>query len=1019
MSHKIKIKFESNQEHQRIAVDSVVNLFKDFSQEQNVNEMGSELTPNVSHEFIFEEDWLHGNLLQVQDSNNISKSISLDFDDGFMLEGVSYDSWRYPAFTVEMETGTGKTYAYFKTIHELKKNYGFRKFIIVVPSVAIYEGVVKTYEITKEHFKTLYGNETFNLIQYDSRQINKVKDFSFNPYITIMVMTIDAFNGIKNNIYKPTEKLPGEKKPFEYIQETRPILILDESQNYRSKKSKEALRTLKPLLALNYSATPGDRPNLIYRLTPVDALRMNLVKKIQVEGVTEQHNLNDPNLSLILEEVGRKANGIRATVKAFVFRDGHISQKSIELKKGDDLSKKTNNPDFNGFIVDDIHITKKELTFTNESVLSLGTQQSISLSKQEIFRIQIEQTIKYHFERQKALRKRGIKVLSLFFIDKVDNFIQDDGIIKVLFDNAFEMIKQNDTHFKKLNAEDVRGHYFAKKKEKSGEEVFIDTALDDEKKNQNDKEAEKAAYNLIMKDKETLLNFSENKSFIFAHSALREGWDNPNVFQICTLNTSTSESRKRQEIGRGLRLCVNQNGERVMEDGVNILTVVANESYEKYCENLQKEYRDNGDTGPTNPSNARRKDAERNDNIYRKQEFRNFWTKLCQKTDYTIKVDTPVLIDDCIKLLNSPNTSFPDTHIIISRGKFVITHFVLKLIKVQVGLAQIKIDITDTEGQSKSFTQWYKVGDDVARKLKEPRLSGFKVVEINEDSIDSEVIFGNDKTLTIGDDLFFDSEKGQQVGSVTKQEAQTNYPVFNLIDRTSKELGITRPSVLKIFRGLQEERKLHIFKNPEGFASIFISKIRETLANHIASKIEYSLLNDIDTYDMEELFPKKKKFAQRELIPGSTNSLYDQIQTDSDVERNFVINRLIEDDENGNLVVYFKFPASFKIKIPKIIGNYNPDWGIIRFAPGKKTSIQLVRETKGSMNPNLLQYPNEKRKIDCAKKHFKTITIDYRQVTDQIPNWFLPDDGFDRTDQISIAAEPVEEYKTTKKNKKS
>ncbi|MEQ8192785.1 MAG: DEAD/DEAH box helicase family protein, partial [Candidatus Eremiobacterota bacterium] len=293
---KIKFKFDPNQEHQIKAVNSVVKLFDGFSQELIKSNLFTELVPNIGLYEEFDTMWLSGNLNDIQEQNNLSKNPNLVYDDGSMLEGVNPDSHRFPCFTVEMETGTGKTYAYLRTVYELKKHYGFRKFIIVVPSVAIYEGIIKAFEITKEHFKTLYGNETTVLIKYDGQNISCVKNFAVSPYITLMVITIDSFNGAKNKIYKVTEKLPGGKKPYEYIQDTRPILILDEPQNYLSPKSREALRTLKPLFGLNYSATPVEKPNPVYRLTPVDAFKMNLVKKIQVEGITEEQNVNDKNL---------------------------------------------------------------------------------------------------------------------------------------------------------------------------------------------------------------------------------------------------------------------------------------------------------------------------------------------------------------------------------------------------------------------------------------------------------------------------------------------------------------------------------------------------------------------------------------------------------------------------------------------------------------------------------------------------------------------------------------------------
>lgn len=1011
INETIKFKFDPNQEHQKIAVNSVVKLFDGFSQELIkpglLKEL--ELAPNIGIYDDFESMWLLSNLNDIQEHNNLLRSHNLVYDDGSMLEGVSPDSHRFPCFTVEMETGTGKTYAYLRTVYELKKHYGFCKFIIVVPSIAIYEGIIKAFKITTDHFNTLYGNETTVFIKYDGQNISYVKNFAVSPYITIMVITIDSFNKSANKIYKVTEKLPGGKKPYEYIQDTRPILILDEPQNYLSAKSREALRTLKPLFGLNYSATPVEKPNPLYRLTPVDAFKMNLVKKIQVEGVTEEQNVNDKNLSLIIESISRDTSGINARVRAYVNKNGTIVQKTINLKKGDNLYQKTDNPDFEGFFVDELNMQTNQITFTNGSVLSSGGQQSISLSKQEIFRVQIEQAIRYHFTRQQLLRDKGIKVLTLFFIDRVDNYVQENGIIKTLFDNAFNKLKYSDPEFAKFEASQVREGYFAKKKDKKGHEIFIDTPLLEKSKKEDDKKAEKEAYELIMKKKEQLLSFSEKVSFIFAHSALREGWDNPNVFQICTLNTTKSETKKRQEVGRGLRLCVNQDGERVMDEGVNILTIVANESYEEYCNNLQQNYTETGDIEPPKPTNARRKQVERNDDVFFRQEFKKFWDELTQKTEYIINIDTDKLITECIEILNRTE-DFPKTQIVITRGEFIISQFNIKLIKVlDNSSAKIEVSISDTSGQTSTSTNIYKTGDDISRRLKDKRLAGYKIVEIEEKGLESTVKFGNGADLTYNSPVHFDSEKGQDIERVTENRSQTTYPVFNLIDRTYKEVGLTRSTIIKIFKGIKEEKKTNIFTNPEGFASIFITKIRETLANHIAENIEYRLNGKTEELDLEELFPKNKEFAQKEIIGASRNSLYNQIQIDSDVEKNFVNNRLIRDDEKGNIIAYFKFPAGFKIKMPKIIGNYNPDWGIIRklqleqteqtgmfvkeekslYSTGNdRNTMNLVRETKGSINPASLQYPNEKRKIDCAQKHFNTLQISYKQITDKIADWW-------------------------------
>jgi type III restriction enzyme len=492
-----------------------------------------------------------------------------------------------------------------------------------------------------------------------------------------------------------------------------------------------------------------------------------------------------------------------------------------------------------------------------------------------------------------------------------------------------------------------------------------------------------------MQEKEKLLSFSEKTAFIFAHSALREGWDNPNVFNICLLKdpvyeTTNQKNTRRQELGRGLRIAVNQNGERVQDETVNILTVVCPESFEKYVKSLQEEYEQTGDVVPPAPSKAKREKAKRNDDIYRSVDFRAFWNNLSKQTEYALNIDTPELITSCSERLNSSSVTFPEPQIVITRGEFVISNYTFSLLDAKVGYAKIKLSIADVKGRNDVYEQWCPVGYDFGRKSKDVNLNGFKIVQIEQDANNPVLHFGNGVKLYKDQPHAFSGNPDVVEHQRSVQQAQETYPVFNLIDRASKALGLTRPTIIAIFKNLHDARKEKIFINPEGFASIFIKEVKEQLANHVAERIEYKLTNDLQQYQLDSLFPVEKDFPQRELIPGSAHSLYDQIQTDSDVERNFVQFRVQEDDKKGNVIAYFKFPASFKIRIPKIIGNYNPDWGIIRFSDDGQTKVQLVRETKGTMNPNLLQFPNEKRKIDCAKKHFKAIGVKYRQVNDQI-----------------------------------
>lgn len=977
MSQKIKIKFEDKQEHQLHAIESTVNIFTGLPKSETGFQMGDDIIPNLGPYAALDEKWILANLNDVRIKNKMQENLfSLEMEEGFELDGVSLDSWRFPNFTVEMETGTGKTYVYLRSIMELRKNYGFRKFIVVVPSIAIYEGVIKNLEMTKSHFQTLYDNERIHLTPYDGQNLSKLRAFASSSFTEVMVITIDSFNRKSNNIFKATEKLPGERKPYQYIQETRPILILDEPQNMESALAKSALRTLHPLFALRYSATHRTSPNLFYRLTPIEAFKRNLVKKIQVYGVKEEQNFNQ--YLLALEKI--ESYGLKAKIKTHININGEMREAELEIKKGDDLYDKTHLDAYKnqGFIVEEVDRKNGIVLFRNQKKLSVN--EPAGLSKPEIFKMQIEETIERHMQTQEELKKKNIKVLSLFFIDRVANYTDDkNGIIRKTFDEAFTKIKKKYDHFKKMDAELVRSAYFAKKKLKTGGEEAIDTNGE----NEEQRKLEKEAFHLIMQDKEHLLSFDEKVSFIFAHSALKEGWDNPNVFQICTLNETKSEMKKRQEIGRGLRICVNQTGERVMDEGVNVLTVIANDSYESYVRGLQMEYTEDGDSAPQRPSNARKDKSKRNDKIFKGKDFRNFWENLSKRTRYEINIDSDALIENCIASVKA--AQMPEPQIVVTKGKFVITEYKIELLSVSGKTAKLKVSITDTSGNEKINTYTFIPKSDLQKTFNDDRLKGYKILSIKDDGLDSEVEFDNGEILTKHKAIKFDSQVGQKIDSRVAMTTVTTYPVFNFVDRVARETGLTRPTINKIFKGLPKEKKESIFKNPEGFTSVFLNRIKETLGDHIAERIEYVAESELENYELEDVFPPLINYPQKEVLPGNDKSLYDQIQFDSEIEQRFIVNRLQKEDE---IVLYFKFPGTFKIGIPKIIGNYNPDWGVIRFDENKSMKLHLVRETKGNLDSNLLQFANEGRKISCAEKHFEALGMDYRVVTDQIPFWW-------------------------------
>ena len=988
----LKLQFDANQLYQIDAINSVVDLFdgRPRLDTQYLLSEGGEIVPNLPEFDDLNPNWLLGQLGRIQQRNGVEPDrVQFDLwqDNGSLLLGT--DSHQYPHFTLEMETGTGKTYVYLRTIYELRRRYGFGKFVIVVPSVAIYEGVVKSVQITRDHFRALYDNETVNLTEYDGEQLSRLRGFASSTFCEVLVMTLDSFNKTTNVLYRPSEKLPGARLPHEYIQATRPILILDEPQNMESDIARRALRTLRPLFALRYSATHKSSPNLVYRLSPVDAYQRGLVKKIEVAGVAERENVNRPLLLLKAIKAGRGASSFSATVRTLVTKKGVTSEADISLKQNDELSAKTKRAEHAGYGVSEINLAEQRLHFANGEVLRLN--EDAGQARISVFRTQIEETIRTHLKTQAELREKGIKVLSLFFIDRVANYTAPDGLIRQLFDELFEKLKHESRHFSQLSAEQVRTANFAKKKIKAKDNAADgEEAIDTASSNADERKAEKAAFSLIMRDKERLLSFDEPTCFIFAHSALREGWDNPNVFQICTLRQSGSEMERRQTLGRGLRLCVDQHGERIHDEDINVLTVVANESYQDYAQNLQHEYAESGDAAPPLPTESRRNEAKRNEIIFDSDEFERFWQRISKPLHYVLRVETPALIDACIERLNAPSLEFPRTVIDITKGRINPANGSVRVDKIEGQRAQLTFQLFDQYGRKITLSQEFREGEDLTTlRPSDPylrRLANFRLVR--ERGI-TRVQFATDKyVLEEGETKDFGNIAVRNLSERSVSVPEEKYPVFNLIDRAAKELGMTKPTINAVYKGLREERKRLIFENPEGFASVFIAQLRNGLADHVTERLSFVAVGGVSYTDKDELFPATRRYPQREVLEAGQHGLYDKMQKDSDQEQRFV-ERLRGDDR---VEFYFKFPAGFKIDLPRIIGDYNPDWGIARLDRDQAPIIHKVRETKGTVNLAQLRFPHEVRKIKCAHKYFAALGVDYREVTGDTAEWWKAGD---------------------------
>ena len=664
----MRFKFNADQEFQIRAIESVTRLLDGQPRiEPDMNFALGAGFAAVSNHLDISSDLILNNLKAVQRDNSITEDETVACLEENIITFSGTKQIIFPNFSVEMETGTGKTYVYIRTALELFRRYGLGKYIIVVPSVAIREGVLKTLQVTESHLRALYDNIPYRYYAYDSANLSQVRQLALSDSVEMMIMTIDSFNKASNVIRLTTDRLQGET-PIHLVQATRPILILDEPQNMESELRIKALAALDPLFALRYSATHRNPYSLIYRLTPYEAYRQGLVKRIEVAGVVKPADANKVFLRLDAVRTEKKTLTARLAVHKLM-KDGTIKEQTVIVKPGDELDKKANRPEYAPFIIEEIDVANESVLFANGVELKVGEAQGAD--KEKIFETQIRYTIEEHFRKQRQLRPRGIKVLSLFFIDRVDNYARKDGIIRQLFDRCFNEAKVKYSDWENIEPENVQAAYFAQRRTKSGDVIFEDSKT-------GEAEKDREAYDLIMRDKERLLSFNyqgqSGVAFIFSHSALREGWDNPNVFQICTLNQTASEMKKRQEIGRGVRLSVDQTGERIQDDQVNILTVVANESYEHYVERLQTEMEEEygKDHVPPPPADARKRGVARLRKAYTlKPEFKELWDRIKHKTRYSVMIDSKKLIDEVVKDLNEVEIKPP--RLVISKARFEVT----------------------------------------------------------------------------------------------------------------------------------------------------------------------------------------------------------------------------------------------------------------------------------------------------------------------------------------------------------
>ena len=629
----MKIQFQSDLDYQNQAVNSVVSLFEgqtllqnSFVQNQSnfhANFDGQRLdmlSVMAKNELTIEKEQLLENLQLIQHENELPIDEALDTLD----------------FSIEMETGTGKTYVYLKTIYELHKHYGFKKYIIIVPSVAIREGVIATLKLTDEHFKRLYDRVPIGSFVYDSNKLSNVRNFAMDDQLQVMIMNIDSFNKDQNIFNRYDDKIQGKAKDF--INSTNPIVIIDEPQNMESDKSKDSIQSLNPLFTLRYSATHKNFYHRLYRLGPIEAYNEGLVKQIEVLSVVADGDHS--GVYIKLEEIKPTKTKITAKLEIYKRSGNDIKKAKISVSAGDDLFEKSGKlGSYQGFIVSSIE--SNSIYFENSVFINKNNQ--LGGYNREIMEMQIKESIAEHFKKESRLKEYGIKPLTLFFIDKVDNYFPQDGWIRQAFIKYYQEYTQSGTHKELcvgLQIDKVHNGYFSKTNK--GEAKDTKGSSDDDI----------SAYKLIMQDKVRLLDPNTPLRFIFSHSALKEGWDNPNVFTICTLNETNSTIKKRQEIGRGLRICVNDKGGRVYGKELNRLTLVANERYDAFARDLQTEYAEDG-VEIEKPKNAKKRKTARLKKCYQLDEnFKELWEKIKHKTKYAVSFTNSDLVENASNAIN-------------------------------------------------------------------------------------------------------------------------------------------------------------------------------------------------------------------------------------------------------------------------------------------------------------------------------------------------------------------------------
>ena len=969
-------------------MDRGINYQQNLTDDEDFTGWRNEpIVPELTDKIILER------LNKIQRINQIEPSAKLE-----RSESCKYN------LTLEMETGVGKTYTYIKTMYELNRHYGWSKFIIVVPSIAIREGVYKSFQVTQEHFAEEYGKKIRFFI-YNSSQLTEIDRFASDSSINVMIINSQAFNAKGKDARRIYMKLDEfrSRRPIDIIAKTNPILIIDEPQSVEGKQTKERLKEFHPLLTLRYSAThkADSIYNMVYRLDAMEAYNKRLVKKISVKGITESGSTATEGY-VYLEGVNLSKADPTATIE-FDFKGATgIRKKAMKVGIGFNLYDNSGNLDEykNGFVIKFIDGRDNSVEFLNGVKIFAGDVIG-KVSEDQLRRIQIRETILSHIERERELFYKGIKVLSLFFIDEVAKYKQYDeaghpynGIYADMFEEEYADIIGNmqreigdEDYIKYLDAIPVHethaGYFSIDKKGK-----LTDSKLSDKKAGTSD---DIDAYDLIMKNKELLLDRDPKRSpvrFIFSHSALREGWDNPNVFQICTLKQSSSEVRKRQEVGRGLRLCVNQDGERMDANvlgndvhSVNVLTVIASESYDSFAKGLQTELAEAVANRPVAVTadlfkgkvicdvhgNEQVVDGETAQAIYFDMVVNGYVDKKGALTDkyYADKANNAVKVAeevaDCADAVLSIVDSIYDSRAMQPENARD------KNVELQVDPEKLAMPEFKALWQKISPKSVYVVGFDT-EELVEKAISSLNR-NLRVSKIFFKVELGTMNEIQSKEALLegtsFVKEKSGTYNTARRIHA-SNSVKYDLVGKLVAETGLTRKAVVEILTGIEKAVFEQFKDNPEEFIIKAADLINDEKATAIVQHITYNMLDErYDTDIFTEPTIKGKLGAN---AMKAQRHLYDHIVYDSTNERDFAS----ELDTNTDVAVYVKLPDSFYISTP--VGHYNPDWAIA-FYEGTVKHIYFVAETKGSMRSMQLRQIEES-KIHCAKEHFKAISGD-------------------------------------------